>query len=80
MTSLSLDDGATCVNAGGGFNLNECTVSDLILWRRRSQCCEWERLCTVDCEGLKSPLTHVENSHFVLASLGCRLIYETQPS
>lgn len=28
MTSLSLDDGATCVNAGGGFNLNECTVSD----------------------------------------------------
>lgn len=35
---------------------------------------------TVDCEGLKSPLTHVENSHFVLASLGCRLISETQPS
>lgn len=28
MTSLSLDDGATCVNAGGVFNLNECTVSD----------------------------------------------------
>ncbi len=33
-------------------------------------------LYTVDCDGLKSPLTHVENSHFVQASHRCCLISE----
>lgn len=60
--------------------MNAQTLIFILSRSRRSQCCEWERLCTVDCEGLKSPSAHVENSHFVLASLGCRLISETQPS
>lgn len=50
-----------------------------LLWfdsPQRNLCCGCEQvfLCTVDCDGLKSPLTHVENSHFVLAPHTCCLI------
>lgn len=60
------------------FYLNICTYSvfNFSSQRKRIQCCGWEQglLCAVDCDGLKSPLTHVENSHFALAShRGCLL-------
>lgn len=41
----------------------------LFLRHRRIKCCGWEKglLSAVGCDGFKFILTHVENSHFVLA-------------